>query len=260
MPLLSPGGRRSRRRDRRRRTRRFRPPARLPPRPPPAWRWWVVLVQQGAHLADGVQLGFHEALAAEAGLDGHDQHHIQFLNVGQDGLGTGDGAQGNGLLHAPALHGVQRPADAAGAGGLQMDGDEIGSRVGEVVDIAVGVVDHQMHVQKGVGVLVDCLQHRQTEGDVGHEAAVHHVEVDEVGAGNAVKVCAQTGKIGGEDRGCDLYHTCIVPFSWCGQARAAPAGIGWGAGGDSAVPRSAPGRLPPVSRTRHKAMGGVCRW
>ena len=37
---------------------------------------------EGAHLADGVQLVLQKGLAAEAGLHRHDQHHVQPLQVG----------------------------------------------------------------------------------------------------------------------------------------------------------------------------------
>ena len=64
----------------------------------------VVPVDDGPHLADGVQLGLHKSLAPEAGLHRHHQHHVQLLDIGQNGVGRGDGPQGHRLFHAALPH------------------------------------------------------------------------------------------------------------------------------------------------------------
>ena len=62
--------------------------------------------------------------------------------------------------------------------------DELtGPRLGEVGDAELGLHDHEVAVQHLVGDGAEGLDHEGTDGDVGHEAAVHHVDVDPLGAG-----------------------------------------------------------------------------
>ena len=70
---------------------------------------------------------------------------------------------------------------------------------------------HQVDIQwQGRGG-ADALHHRDADGDVGHEQAVHHVHMDVVGGGDLLDVTAQVGKIGGENGGGDLDHG-VLPF------------------------------------------------
>lgn len=94
----------------------------------------VVPLDEGAHLADGVQLVLQKGLAAEAGLHRHDQHHVQPLQVGEHGGGGGDGPQGHRLFHLAGLHPPQGLGDASGVVGLQVDGEEINWIVPPVLD------------------------------------------------------------------------------------------------------------------------------
>ena len=87
-----------------------------------------------------------------------------------------------------------------------MHRDQVGAGGGKVLDEAVGLFNHQMHVQKGVGVLAHRLQHRQAKGDIGDKIAVHHVKVDQIGAGDAVQAGAQPGEVGGENGGGNFNH------------------------------------------------------
>ena len=51
-----------------------------------------------------------------------------------------------------------------------------------VVEQPVGIGDHQVDVERQPRVPRERRDHRRAEGQVGHEVAVHHVDVHEVGA------------------------------------------------------------------------------
>ena len=166
----------------------------------------MILLDDGPDLADGLQLGLHKGLAAEAGLHSHDQHHIQLFNIGQDGVGRGDGPQGHRLFYPTFPHDLQGLGDVGGVVGLQMDGQQVGSGLGEVLDVPHRLVDHQMDVQKHVCTLADGLYYRDANGKVGDKAAVHHIHMEIVRGRHFFDVPLQIDKIGGQNRGSDLYH------------------------------------------------------
>ena len=89
--------------------------------------------------------------------------------------------------------------------GLGMDGDDVGAGLGEGVEERVDRRDHQMDVERLGGVRAERLHHRRADREVGHEMAVHHVDVDPVGAGlvDRAHFLAEPGEVGGEDRGGD---------------------------------------------------------
>ena len=170
----------------------------------------LCLSMRGAHLPDGVQLVLHEGLTAEAGLHGHYQHHVQLVQIGEDGISFGDGTEGHRLLHPAGLHAANGLGDAFGTGGLQMDGEQVRPRLGKGVDIPGGVGDHQMHVQEHVGGLAQGLHHRHADGDVGDELAVHHVHMHPVGSGNLFDIPFQIGEIGRKNGRCNFNHDFIL--------------------------------------------------
>ena len=70
-----------------------------------------------------------------------------------------------------------------GVVGLQVDREQVGPRLGEGLDVPHRLFDHQVDVQKHVGVLPDGLEHRDADGDVGDKGAVHHIHMEVVGGG-----------------------------------------------------------------------------
>ncbi|MET3891622.1 hypothetical protein ABIE41_002698 [Bosea sp. OAE506] len=94
---------------------------------------------------------------------------------------------------------LQRPVRVRA--GLDMEGDQVGTRLGEGLDVGVDRRDHQMHVEELGRVRADRLQHVGPEGDVGHEMPVHHVAMDPVGAGriDRAHLLAELGEVGRED-------------------------------------------------------------
>ena len=55
----------------------------------------------------------------------------------------------------------------------------VGARIGERRNVLVGILDHQVTIQRQLGHLAQRLHHRRPDGDVGHEVAVHHVHVQQ---------------------------------------------------------------------------------
>ena len=93
--------------------------------------------------------------------------------------------------------------------GLGMHDDQVGAGLGEGLEIGVGRRDHQVGVEAAWSLCgAERLHDVRAEGDVGHEMAVHHVEMDPVRAGlvDRAHLLAQAGEVGGEDRGSDEDH------------------------------------------------------
>jgi hypothetical protein len=87
-----------------------------------------------------------------------------------------------------------------------MDRHQVGAGVAELLHVPHRLHDHQVHVQRQHGGGPQGLDHRDANGDIGDEHAVHHVHVDVIGGGDPLDVPLQICEIGGENAGCDLYH------------------------------------------------------
>ena len=62
--------------------------------------------------------------------------------------------------------------------GLVVNAHPVGAGIGESRDELVGILDHQVAVERQFCCLAQAAYHRRPDGDVGHEMAVHHVHVD----------------------------------------------------------------------------------
>ena len=82
--------------------------------------------------------------------------------------------------------------------GLHMHGDDVGAGLGEGFEIGIARRDHQVHVERLVGVLAQRLHDVRADGDIGHEMPVHHVDMHPVGAGglDRAHLLAEPGEIG----------------------------------------------------------------
>ena len=61
--------------------------------------------------------------------------------------------------------------------GLDVHGDPVGAGLAELLHVALGLDDHQVHVDRQPGRRAHGPHDQRADGDVGHEAAVHHVQV-----------------------------------------------------------------------------------
>jgi hypothetical protein len=57
------------------------------------------------------------------------------------------------------------------------------------------VLDHQVAVERHRADLLERLEDRQPEGQVGHEVRVHDVEVEPVGVGDPLRLLGQPGEV-----------------------------------------------------------------
>ena len=92
--------------------------------------------------------------------------------------------------------------------GLQMEGNEVGAAFFEVGDIFLRLTDHDVDIKKQAANGADAPDDRHPEGDIRHKVAVHHVDMEPVGAAlfYAVQFVGQAGKIrrkhgGGDEHG-----------------------------------------------------------
>jgi hypothetical protein len=95
------------------------------------------------------QLAFDEALAAEAGIDAHDQDQVdQIHQIVQASIGVRDWK--HHAAFCPAQDMLQRAMDMRPAFG--MHGEAVGPGIGESLDIGIDRRDHQMDVEGLLGV------------------------------------------------------------------------------------------------------------
>ena len=64
-----------------------------------------------------------------------------------------------------------------------MKRDDVAARPAEILDVLLGFHDHQVGVEAERREFAQVADDFRTPGEVGHEAPVHHVEVEIVGAG-----------------------------------------------------------------------------
>ena len=91
--------------------------------------------------------------------------------------------------------------------GLLVHRDDRGARLGEVVDVLLGLHHHQVHVHRQRGGPPDRLDHQGPDGDVGHEAAVHHVHVHVVRSGelDGLHLVVKPAEVSRENRRRDAH-------------------------------------------------------
>ncbi len=92
--------------------------------------------------------------------------------------------------------------------GLPVDADPVGAGGEEVAQQPVRIGDHEMDVERQAGVPAQRRDHRDADGQVGHEVAVHDVDVQDIGAARLADAggCGEVREVGGEKRGGDFDH------------------------------------------------------
>ena len=141
-----------------------------------------------------------KGLAAESGIDRHHEHVVE---VADDLFERADGRRRidrDAGQRSQLLDEMQRPMEVGQH--LGMNRDPRRSGVDERLDVAIGVENHQVHVERNLGHLVDGLHDQRSERDVRHEMAVHDVQVQQVGATpfDLGDLRCQRGEIGREKR------------------------------------------------------------
>ena len=112
---------------------------------------------------------------------------------GVAGLNTSPALQPCSLISAS----VRSTCSVASGWKLMMPAPALAKSGHEPVDR----LHHQVHVDRHLGVRLDRLAHQRPDGEVGHVMVVHHVEVDQVGAGgdHGAHLLAQPREVRGKD-------------------------------------------------------------
>ena len=84
--------------------------------------------------------------------------------------------------------------------GFDMYVHDSGAAIADTADVLLRLDNHQMHVEREAGELAHGFNHRESERDVRHEHAIHHVAVQPGGAGSfdSFNLACEMAEIGGE--------------------------------------------------------------
>ena len=158
----------------------------------------------------------HECLAAKARVDRHHQHHV---TQGRDlfyRLHGGLGVQRDPGGAAQIVDAVDNLAGLVRC--LDVERDIVGPGLGERLHVPGRLADHQVGVEEQIAVLAELGDDRGADGDIGHEMAVHDVQMDHPDAGGSHDgdLVRQPGEVRAEDGWDDLNRPGAgqSPLSW----------------------------------------------
>ena len=91
-----------------------------------------------------------------------------------------------------------------------MQRDQVRARVAELGGVRVGVLDHQVNIERERAGIAHGAHDDGTEGQVRHEVAVHDVDVDPVRTcvSDGADLVAQAAKVSGQDGRRDQRAEC----------------------------------------------------
>ena len=139
------------------------------------------LVDALAHCGDFLQRLRNERLAAKAGIDRHDQDQVELVHHIVQIIQRRRRVEHQPGLAAVVADQLQRAVDVFRA--LRMKADDVGAGLGEIRDDAVDRLHHQMDVDRHLHVRPDRFADQRPDRQIRDIMVVHHIEVDEVGAG-----------------------------------------------------------------------------
>src|SRR5436190_10769841 len=167
------------------------------------------------HRADLPDLGIYggdELLASEARVDRHHQHDVEIVLDPLERVRRRRGIQSGSRFHRPPAPRRQladrRQRALQVRARFDVHGQHVGAARGELGEVLLRFDDHQVQVEWQACALADGVEDRKTQRDVGHEAPVHHVDVDLIrtrGFG-ARDLLGEDPEVGGQDRGSNLDH------------------------------------------------------
>ena len=141
-----------------------------------------------------------ELLAAEARVHRHDQDHVDLVDHVIEPVERRRRIEHQAGLAAVLADQLDRAIDVLAR--FRMERDPGGAGLREVRNDAIDRLHHQVHVdRRGDAVLAQRLAHQRADGEIRHVVIVHHVEVDQVGAGSEHRLhfLAEAREVGGED-------------------------------------------------------------
>jgi ribulose-phosphate 3-epimerase len=100
--------------------------------------------------------------------------------------------------------------------GLDVDGETFGAGLGERGHVAVGMAEHQVHVEVQLRQRTEVGDDLRAEADVGHEVPVHDVDVQPAESGRLDRADAlrEGAVVGGEEGRCDDGRVHVTRPRW----------------------------------------------
>ena len=155
-----------------------------------------------ASLLHFVQRCWDELLRPKPRIHAHHQHIIDNVEHFAEGLDRSRRIDHHTRPALMLLDKVQRPVQMPAR--FLMHRNPVRSRVREFRNVLVGVLYHQMTVQRKPGCLAQTFHHRRPDRQIGHKMPIHDVNMDHAAAarGSPLHLVRQVGEIGREYRGC----------------------------------------------------------
>ncbi len=91
--------------------------------------------------------------------------------------------------------------------GLGVHRDDVAAGLGEGFQVGIDRRDHQVHVERLLGVRPQGRDNAGTDGDIGHEMPIHDVDMNIVAARriDGADFLSQTREVGRENGWCDFH-------------------------------------------------------
>src|SRR5436190_3685577 len=184
--------------------------------------------------------------AAAARVHRHDEQQV---DVVEDVLDEGERrrrVQSEAGQHVALLHRVEVALHVDRR--LGVEGEHRGAGVRHRGDVVLGLLDHQVHVDRLVGELAERRHHVRAECQVRDEAAVHDIHVQPVGAAgqHQAHLLGEPGQVGGENAGRDADAVRHCGLRATTMSTAVPGGASVPAAGRCAT--TVPGLASDVRR------------
>jgi hypothetical protein len=191
-----------------------------------------------AHLLQAtnlLNLRFDELLATEARVDGHDEDKVDDIKDLLDLRKRGARVKDNTGVTTKILDLVHGTVQVDGGGILTVDGNDVGTSLGEVRDTLLGLDDHKVTVEDLVRDRANRVDHERADGDVGDEAAIHHIDVDPLGTSlvDGLNLLTKPGEVGGKDGRGDNDGVLVAGSNALVDSRALESASGSGLGDES---------------------------
>ena len=159
------------------------------------------------HPLDFTDLGFHRGdvgLAAESGIDGHHEHHVDQIQDMRDRVGRGRRVEGDGGSGTERRDVSERTVQVLTR--LDVHDQAPTSGLDVLLCHRVRREDHQVGFERQRTVLAHAGDHVGSERQVGYELSVHHVELDPVDARSleGLDLGAEYCEVDGQYRRSDL--------------------------------------------------------
>src|ERR1700722_10269367 len=158
-----------------------------------------------------VQRTGDELLTAKARVHRHDEHIVYDIEHLGEHIHRSGWIDHNACQAIMALDQVQGAVQMTAC--LLMNRDPIGPRFRKSRNEFVGILDHQMAIERQLRNLAQRFDDRRPYGEIRDEMAVHDVDVYDTGSALAsgAHLFAKTGKVRRKNRGCQLNQ--IVSLS-----------------------------------------------